>query len=146
MSAFFPSYLRIIACDKKGNTVAASRPVPIDFDSPLGTAPRLYDLESDPAEEHNIAATHPTIVDELRARLTGFAQLSRAAMDKDIADAFGGAAEPMRESDVEALEARMKAIQESKEDSVVFLVERGIHRAFLEFEPEWDASVSQGKE
>ena len=48
--------------------------------------------------------------------------------------------------DVEALEARMKAIQESKQDNVVFLVERGIHRAFLEFEPEWDTSVSQGKE
>jgi len=48
--------------------------------------------------------------------------------------------------DVEALEAKMKAIEKDEDDSVVFLVERGIHRAFLEFEPEWDASVSQGKE
>lgn len=48
--------------------------------------------------------------------------------------------------DVEALEAKMQAIQENEADNVVFLVERGIHRAFLEFEPEWDAAVSQGKE
>jgi S1-C subfamily serine protease len=48
--------------------------------------------------------------------------------------------------DVEALEARMNAIEENQLETVVFLVERGIHRAFLEFEPEWDASVSQGKE
>jgi serine protease Do len=47
---------------------------------------------------------------------------------------------------VESLETRMKAIEESKAGNVVFLVERGIHRAFLEFEPEWDAAVSQGKE
>ncbi|MCL4693663.1 MAG: PDZ domain-containing protein [Candidatus Hydrogenedentes bacterium] len=48
--------------------------------------------------------------------------------------------------DVEALQAKMKAITDEEVDSVVFLVERGIHRAFLEFEPEWDAAVSQGKE
>jgi serine protease Do len=48
--------------------------------------------------------------------------------------------------DVETLEANMIAIQEKEATSVVFLVERGIHRAFLEFEPEWDAAVSQGKE
>lgn len=48
--------------------------------------------------------------------------------------------------DVEALQAKMKAITDEEVESVVFLVERGIHRAFLEFEPEWDAAVSQGKE
>ncbi len=48
--------------------------------------------------------------------------------------------------DVDTLEARMKEIQDGKKKNVVFLVERGIHRAFLEFEPEWDATASEGKE
>jgi hypothetical protein len=105
VSAFFPSYLRVIARDNEGNTVAASSPVCMDYDSPLGTAPRLYDLESDPAEENDIAAAHPAVVDDLRSRLAEFAQRSRAAMDQEIADALGDAAQPMRKSDMEALGA-----------------------------------------
>ena len=42
--------------------------------------------------------------------------------------------------DVETFEAKMKAIGETKPQRVVFRVLRGIHTAFLEFEPKWETS------
>ncbi|MCC6490891.1 MAG: PDZ domain-containing protein [Candidatus Hydrogenedentes bacterium] len=48
--------------------------------------------------------------------------------------------------DVATLETTMKAIESGAKSAVVFLIERGIHRAYLEFEPKWDDSASKGKE
>lgn len=44
------------------------------------------------------------------------------------------------------LEKKMKEIKEARAKSVVFLVERGIYSAFLEFEPKWDNGPASGKE
>lgn len=48
--------------------------------------------------------------------------------------------------DIPALEARMKEVAQKRPGSVVFFVERGIHRAFVEIEPKWDAAPGAGKE
>jgi serine protease Do len=44
------------------------------------------------------------------------------------------------------LEKRLDEIESAKAKSVVFLVERGIYSAFLEFEPKWDTALVAGKE
>ncbi|MBX7258803.1 MAG: PDZ domain-containing protein [Candidatus Hydrogenedentes bacterium] len=48
--------------------------------------------------------------------------------------------------DIPTLEARMKEVAQKRPGSVVFFVERGIHRAFVEIEPKWDAAPGAGKE
>jgi serine protease Do len=47
---------------------------------------------------------------------------------------------------VEALEAYMKTVTDKQPKSVVFFVEREIHRAYVEIEPKWETPAPKGKE
>ncbi|MFA6241760.1 MAG: PDZ domain-containing protein [Candidatus Hydrogenedentales bacterium] len=71
----------------------------------------------------------------------GWASVGGMNVD-DLIVSVDGVATP----DVPALEARMKEVAEKRPGAVVFFVERGIHRAFVEIEPKWDAAPGAGKE
>jgi len=49
-------------------------------------------------------------------------------------------------ADVDALEAKMKALDAKKPKAVVFQVLRGIYTRFLEIEPKWEEPEDPGKE
>ncbi|NUM53031.1 MAG: PDZ domain-containing protein [Candidatus Hydrogenedentes bacterium] len=49
-------------------------------------------------------------------------------------------------ANVDDVEKKMKEIKDSKAESAIFQVERGVYTVFLEFEPKWDAAPAAGKD
>jgi uncharacterized sulfatase len=58
----------------QGRTLEGIRQGPWKYRQAKGAAPELYHLDRDPAEQYNLAAAEPAVVNRLAARLQHFTQ------------------------------------------------------------------------